>query len=151
MDQVESWNQRESQGIKEGEDHMEDRFESISFPRIITTNSNSPYNDDVTPGKSVTSPWRPGYCPRWVATNLPFARVSEFSRWRWYVIGISRDIVSRDSTKTYTRIYSPLQELWMRQALLKPKLKISGMIVHQNELCFFVILYDSYVYPDRKN
>lgn len=90
---------------------MEDRFEAISFPRIITTSSNSPYNDDVTPGKSVTSPWRPGIV---LGGSPPSARVSEFSRWRWCVIGISRGIVSRDSTKTYARISSGS---WMHQAL----------------------------------
>lgn len=127
----------ESEGEKD-EDHMEDRFEAISFPRIITTSSNSPYNDDVTPGKSVTSPWRPGIV---LGGSPPSARVSEFSRWRWCVIGISRGIVSRDSTKTYARISSGS---WMHQALPKRKLKISGTI-NQSELSFFVILYDSYV------
>lgn len=40
----------ESEGEEgeEGEDHMEDRFEGISFPRIITTSSISPYNEGVT-------------------------------------------------------------------------------------------------------
>lgn len=132
----------ESEGEKD-EDHMEDRFEAISFPRIITTSSNSPYNDDVTPGKSVTSPWRPGIV---LGGSPPSARVSEFSRWRWCVIGISRGIVSRDSTKTYARISSGS---WMHQALPKPKLKISGTI-NQSELSFFVILYVR-IHVDKKN
>lgn len=54
---------------------MEDRFEAISFPRIITTSSNSPYNDDVTPGKSVTSPWRPGIV---LGGSLPTFHSREF-------------------------------------------------------------------------
>lgn len=54
---------------------MEDRFEAISFPRIITTSSNSPYNDDVTPGKSVTSPWRPGIV---LGGSLPTFHSPEF-------------------------------------------------------------------------
>lgn len=78
---AESSGMLESEGEKgeEGEDHMEDRFEGISFPRIITTSSISPYNEGVTRGKSVTSPWRPGYCPRWAAINLPSARISEMA------------------------------------------------------------------------
>lgn len=93
---------------------MEDRFEAISFPRIITTSSNSPYNDDVTPGKSVTSPWRPGIV---LGGSLPTFHSREFPSSRdgaGSVIGISRGIVSRDSTKIYARISSAMQGSWMR-------------------------------------
>lgn len=134
--QVECWNQRERKARKA---RITWRIVSRVFPfRASSPPVPFPHITRVSLEARV---WRHhGDLGIVLGGPLPIFHPREFPRWRWCIIGISRGIVSRDSTKIYAGIvnaFTKIEDKWKGQPV-----KMS---------CPFSLSFTILIHVDTKN